>query len=240
MRDISKYKISVFGDSVPKGLYLDNQRIMRIEHNAVDVLADEYHCNIDNNSYFGQTLKRMCEKGFFDEYLKHLDGEKRYVVISLGGNDADYNWAEVAQAPYANHSPKTSLKEYADLLDRVVKTLQEKGVKVGLTSIPPIDAKRFFDNVISQKYDGGQVMKFLKNDLSNLTRHQESYNQEVLKCALRNKCTFFDYRTPLIMKNDFLDYLCEDGLHPNQLGHYFIANVIIDGLENKNDFFDNY
>ena len=70
-------------------------------------------------------------------------------------------------------------------------------------------------------------MKFFCGDVTNIARHQESYNAAVMKSALSAGAAFIDFRTEFLMKPDFLDYLSEDGIHPNQKGHDLIADCVI-------------
>ena len=55
-------KITVIGDSIPKGLYLENKHIRRIGRGAVNTIAEKLGTEIENFSVFGQTLKKCCEK----------------------------------------------------------------------------------------------------------------------------------------------------------------------------------
>ena len=49
--------------------------------------------------------------------------------------------------------------------------------------------------------------------------------------ALTNNCGFVDLRTAFLMKNNLLDYLCEDGIHPNEKGQQLIAETVIGHIE---------
>ena len=60
--------ITVFGDSVSKGVYLDDKlSIKKLDNPLVKLLQDECNVNIVNNSVFGQTLARAYEKGIFKD-----------------------------------------------------------------------------------------------------------------------------------------------------------------------------
>ena len=96
-KEIGGKTITVIGDSIPKGLYLQNNRICRIERGAVANIAERLHLHIENFSVFGQTLKKCVLKGHFERWLQeHSDSHDR-LVISLGGNDCDDAWKEVAK-----------------------------------------------------------------------------------------------------------------------------------------------
>ena len=226
--------ITLFGDSISKGLYLDNKRIKRIEHSAVDILSEEYGIKVDNFSSFGQTLKKCFEKGYFDRYLNERTNEHDTLVIELGGNDSDYNWEEAAQSPFEEHLPNTPLNEFESILDTLIKKLKKNGVSPVFLSLPPVDSQRYFKNVICGRADGERVMQFLCGDVTNIARHQETYNTAILKKALENGCEFIDFRTEFLLMIDFLDCLSDDGIHPNQKGHEAIAKIIGKRLEKFN------
>ena len=220
-------RVTVFGDSIPKGLYLEGGRVARVGQNAVTLTAEKFGLDINNFSIFGQTLKKCFEKGHFERWLADRQNLREIPVISLGGNDSDYDWAAVAAAPDAEHRPFTPLGEFANILEKLICTLKNAGAAPVFTLLPPIDSQRYFENVISRRADGQKVLRFFHGDVTNIARHQECYNAAILKCAAAHGCDFIDFRTEFLMKPDFLDYLSEDGIHPNQKGHDLIADCVI-------------
>lgn len=217
-------KVTVLGDSVPKGLYLENGKVMRVHRSAVDLLAERYGIAVDNVSAFGQTLKKCAEKGLIDRWLGEAAPEDS-LVLSLGGNDCDYDWAEVAKAPLAPHAPKTPYPEFVRLLSAVCAKLRRAGHTPVFTSLAPIDARRYFEEVICRRADGERVMQFFCGDLSNITRHQEAYNAAVCRTAL-TEGVLLDFRTPLLLRPDCRSLLSDDGIHPNARGHEEIAGIL--------------
>ncbi len=218
--------ITVIGDSIPKGLYLQQKRICRIEHSAVDLVAERLGLHVENSSMFGQTLKKCCAKGYFDRWLAERSSPNAQLIISLGGNDCDYVWEEVAKNPPGAHLPHTPLPEFEGLLRTLIATLRAQRVQPVFTALPPIDSARYFRNVICARADGERVMEFFRGDITNIARHQECYNDAVLKAALSGGCTFLDFRSELLLRADYLDLLSDDGIHPNQKGHEAIADCI--------------
>lgn len=216
-------KITVIGDSIPKGLYLENRHIRRIGRGAVNTIAEKLGTEIENFSVFGQTLKKCCEKGLIERWLDEHAGTRDKLILSLGGNDCDYCWEEVEKDPNAPHAPNTPLPEFERLLRFVISSCKSRGTTPAFTSLPPIDSQRYFSNVICGRADGKKIMQFFRGDVTNISRHQECYNTAILKIALENGCPFFDYRSELLLRTDYLDCLSDDGIHPNQQGHDAIA-----------------
>lgn len=220
----TKGKVTVLGDSVPKGLYLEKGKVMRVQRNAVDLLAEKYGVRIENSSAFGQMLKKCMEKGLVDRWIAEA-APADTLVLSLGGNDCDYDWQEVAKTPLAPHMPKTPYPEFVHLLSAVCTKLRRAGHVPVFTSLAPIDARRYFEEVICRRADGERVMQFFCGDLSNITRHQEAYNSAVCRAAL-SVGIFLDFRTPLLLRPDYRELLSDDGIHPNARGHEEIAAAL--------------
>lgn len=234
MKNLSNYNIIVLGDSISKGVFLEDRNIKKIDNSAIELTNQKYGIQIKNRSVFGQTLKRAYDKGLVANLVNDFESDKNnIVVIALGGNDADYDWKEVALNPLEKHLPKTPLVEFRNLLKTTITFLQQSGAEVIINSIFPMDSKRYFDAVITKVADSENVLKFLDNDLTNLSRHQEGFNNAVRGVVAEMGCKFLDYRSPLLMQNNFLSYFCDDGIHPNQKGHEFIAKIIEDFIENK-------
>lgn len=222
----AKEKATLFGDSIPKGLYLEGNKVRRIGRCAVDTVAQTLGIEIENRSAFGMTLAKCVEKGYISDYIKNA-GDGDVAVFSLGGNDCDYDWEKVARDPFAYHTPRTPLPLFEELLDDTARALKKAGIRAFFTNLTPISSERYFKNVISARADGAEVMKFFAGDVTNIARHQESYSNAVTKAALSNGFPLFDCRTEFLMKPDMLDFLSDDGIHPNQAGHDLIAECIL-------------
>ncbi len=220
--------ITLFGDSIPKGYTTKNGKIEKIGTDAVSLLERKYGFSVDNRSVYGQTVGRLYARRAVDRYLEEetAGGTPRTVVFCLGGNDADYDWAAVAARPDAPHEPKTPLPEFKRELNELVRKLKNAGVKVALTNLPPVDSSRFFERVICRAADGERVLRFFNGDVTNINRHQETYNLAVIETAVRNECRVIDIRTPFLMQIDYLRNYSDDGIHPNAAGHKVIAESV--------------
>lgn len=236
MKNLKHCKITLFGDSIPKGIIYEDNQLKKLSQTAVALVTKHFDFELDNFSFYGQTLKRLQEKGIIDQYLEKIDeNEYNIAVISLGGNDSDYNWKVVASSPHEKHLPNTPLKEFEKMLDETIKKLQQKKVKVILTNIPPINSKRYFENIIAKQADKEKVLDFLHGDVENIYRHQELYSMLITKCAMKNNCRLLDIRGEFLWDIECLDKLCIDGIHPNEMGHELIANSIIEQLKDENE-----
>ena len=216
----NKTRITVFGDSIGRGITTDNGKIERLPNGAVDLFEKDYGINVDNRSVYGQSLKRVCQRGMIDKYINELEEkEQNVVVLELGGNDADFNWKMVAENTSLNHDSNTSIKEFGRLYGETVKKLTSAGVKVVACTIVPIDSERFFNRVIGSLTDKSKVMEFFKGDFNTIHRHQEEFNNEILKNAYTQGAKVIDLRRSFLHTNDFKGLMCQDGIHPNGKGH---------------------
>ena len=227
-------KITLFGDSIPKGYTTKGGKIEKVDKDAVSNLEEKYGFKIENRSVYGQTLNKLYERGVIDRYLEETAGQSgRTAVFCIGGNDSDYDWKAVAAAPKAFHQSKTPLNVFERELDELIGKLQNDGVNVLLTTLTPVDSARYFEQVISRIADGEKVLEFLSGDITNINRHQECYNLAVIGAAVKNKCRIIDIRSEFLMQTNYLVNYSEDGIHPNAGGHAVIAKSVMKFIDEK-------
>ena len=82
---MEKMNITILGDSLGKGMKIENGKPQKLKTNAVEILEKHYNIEINNNSCFGQTLKRIVEKDMINDYLSNIDTTKRNVVVFAVG-----------------------------------------------------------------------------------------------------------------------------------------------------------
>ena len=224
---IKDLKITVFGDSIGRGIVTDNGKMETLSSSAVELFQQKYKIKVANRSVYGQSLKRLCQKGLIDKYISDIDNsDKNVAVLELGGNDADFNWKEVGLAPTCNHAPRTPIKEFASLYSETVKKLTDAGVNVVVCTIVPIDSKRFFNHVIGSLTDKSKVLEYFKGDFNTIHRHQEMFNNEILKIAYSQGAKVIDLRQKFLDTNNFEGLMCLDGIHPNLDGHAQIYSAV--------------
>lgn len=239
MVNIKNYKITIFGDSVPKGVFIDSGKIIKIDKNAINYIDEHFDIQIDNKSVFGQTLKRVYDKGLIDNYLNTINpNDKNTLIISLGGNDCDFDWKSVAENPDIYHTSRTNIEEFTFCLEDIIKKVSKHNVHLIFTNLFPIDSKRYFDNIITKSYNRENILKFLNNDISNLSRHQECYNDIILKIASKYEIEVMDIRSQFLLNTHFLENISLDGIHPNAEGQKEIGLILIKQItkliENEN------
>jgi lysophospholipase L1-like esterase len=137
-------KIQVWGDSILKGVIYDEtkQKYVILKHTALNDATENTSCEICNYSKFGQTVLHARPK--LEAHLKD-DSRPDMILIEMGGNDCDFNWKEVGDAPEEEHIPNTPLDVYARTVSEFVDRIRENGIVPVLTTLPPLDPQRYFD-----------------------------------------------------------------------------------------------
>lgn len=106
---LEESNITVFGDSISKGLYLKGDRINRLEINAVQLVMDKYGIDIDNKSAFGQSLQRIYNKKVIEKYLAEIDHSRHNIaVLTLGETTPITTGRKLLKNPTAIHRQQDS------------------------------------------------------------------------------------------------------------------------------------
>ena len=106
-----------------------------------------------------------------------------------------------------------------------MKDLRSAGVETVACTIVPISSERYFDNVICKLTDGEKVLEYFRGDVNTIHRHQEMFNNEILKNAFSSGADVIDLRREFLNTNEFESLICKDGIHPNATGQRKIFDV---------------
>jgi lysophospholipase L1-like esterase len=222
----SPCKILVCGDSISAGVVFSEKenRYIKSKESFVCMLQNSLDGVITNVSRFGNTLTTALPK------LKR-DMEKQkpdIVLIELGGNDCDYKWEQVAENPLGEHLPATNIEDFKAGLISLISSLRKNDVAPVLTTLPPIDAERYFKWISSQNAEkAANILQWL-GSVSRIYWWQERYNAAVLRVAESTNTAWIDLRSAFLGAPDFRKFLCMDGIHPNSEGHKLIFKAILE------------
>lgn len=217
-------KICVLGDSIAKGVVYDEvkKRYVFLKNSCINMIQQNSGIEINNCSSFGCTVTKgenMLEK------IEGELGEYDYTFVELGGNDCDYNWAKVAEDPYKKHDCNTPLEVFREKYAEIIEKIMHAGSKPVLVTLPPIDSARFFD-WISKGLNKDNILKFL-GDVDHISRWQSMFNDAVKQLSKYYNLPLYDIRSIFFdNKKKIADYLCKDGMHPNEEGHKLIYRAI--------------
>ncbi len=218
----SAIQIGIFGDSISKGIVLDETThhygTLKKEINQwISPVA-----SLHNFSVMGSTI----QKGLAI-ITRHTDQLADYqnVFLEFGGNDCDFDWQAVSERPQAHHEPHTPLKQFETLYTKAVRLIQEKKGNPILLTLPPLDPQRYFQ-WISRNLHANNILHFL-GSTDTIYRWQEMYNMKVLLLAQKLRVPVVDIRSAFLAQHHYQSLLCEDGIHPNRKGHRFIYKIIM-------------
>jgi len=216
-------KIEILGDSILKGIQLDPETERYVVRNEIDEtgLAQRWGLEIHNSSRFGCTaekaarlLDRMLERG--------LDCDA--VVMDLGGNDCDFKWKEIAEHPELDHPPAFSVESFTDTYRSMVRRLKERGILPILTTLPPLEPRRFLD-WWCRGADEDAVIAWMGGSVCNVYSHQEKYSRAVERLAAEEQVPLADIRGAFLEHNRLDQLICMDGTHPNSAGQRLITKT---------------
>ena len=229
-RDKAVKKICAFGDSVLKGIVLDHTGKYKVTKNSFSNLCENaFEIKVDNWGKFGSTIRNG--EVSLERYYDKIKGHD-YVLFEFGGNDCDFNWKEIAKEPDKLYEPNSTIKDFELAYTELINKVKSLGVAPVLLSLPPIDAKRHF-NTISKGLNADNILKWMDGNVEFINHWHERYNLEVFKLGIEQKISVIDITSVFLEQKNYRDFICEDGIHPNDKGHEIIAKAITNHIEQK-------
>lgn len=217
--DVMK-KIDIFGDSIMRGILLNSkdQRYYPMPADGIKSFEEEFSVSINNKAKFGCTIQKgsrqmeaALEKGL------HCDS----VLLEYGGNDCDFKWNEVSADPQGEHSPLTPLPLFESLYRQMIARLQALKITPIIMSLPPINSEKYLNWIVRDGLSSENILHWL-GDVNMIYRFQELYSAAAAKIAYETRCIYVDVRSQFLDKHHYTDFLCDDGIHPNEMGHQLI------------------
>ena len=228
-----KNRLIAFGDSIIKGVVMEEQS-ERLRYKVTDesvMTLCSRHLGLEEKNYgkFGCTV--TTGEKIVDNHLTDIQ-KNDIVLLEYGGNDGDYAWQDIANAPQSQHATHTPLSVFRETYRRMIQKITDIGATAVVLSLPPIDPAIYF-RFFSQRMNDDEksnILSWLNGNLSNITNGHELYNLETLRLAYTMQVPWVDITSPFLESRDYRSLLCRDGLHPNQAGQKVIAEKIIKSL----------
>lgn len=219
--------LSIWGDSIAKGVVFDEQRgrYAVCRDNCVSRLSRDAGVDVENFSVMGNTT----EQG-----LRRMEGQPlkpgNLAVIEFGGNDCDLDWAAACEHPEVEQRGRVPLEAFGENLRAMVRRVRDGGMIPALVTPPPLVAQRYFDWV-SRKLDKARILSYL-GDVEHIYRWQERYALMIRRVAARENAMLLDVRDWFLSQARFTDLMCVDGIHPNARGHELLFERFSGLLQN--------
>jgi len=222
--------VDVFGDSILKGVQLDDDDKHYHVDNNIDVamLEKKFLLNISNFSKFGCTISKAF--ALIEKRFKNGDLNCDAIVLNLGGNDCDFDWKAVSERPDEDHQPNTPLDVFTDTYKKMIEYLKEKGIRPILTTLPPLDAQRFFNWFCGNLEKKANVLEWL-GGVEAIYRWHENYSRTIEKIAEETGTLLVDLRGAFLKHRRLEKLLCADGTHPNTEGQRVITQGFLEFIE---------
>ncbi len=216
--------ISVWGDSILKGAVTGTSSghlFDVLDENSLSIAAKKLDFTLDNQSVFGSIItksQKRLNKSIEKQVACNIG------IIESGGNDCDFDWTVVSASPDEEHQQRVPLSEFMKILDEMVKTLRANKITPLLMTMPALVCDRWFEH-ISRNNNKENLLKFLGGDFYKLYRNHEIYNSHLVEYCYKNNVQFVDMRMALLESANYRDLMCMDGIHPNEDGYKFMAEV---------------
>lgn len=222
-------KIAVFGDSILKGAVtgINSGHLFDVvEENSLVIAQKKFNFELQNYSVFGNTIIKGQRK------LNAILGRSEKFdlgIIEFGGNDCDYDWGKIIENPNEQHSQKVPLKDFLSILKEMVLTLRNNQITPLIMTMPPL-VNDFWFNHLCKNYEKEKILTFVKNNENKFYQNHEIYNLSLIEFAVKNKIQFVDMRREFLLQSDNRDFMCLDGIHPNQKGYELMGKIWINQL----------
>lgn len=222
-------KIVCFGDSLTRGVSVAKGRLRILKENYPVFLQQLFSENKDsevtvvNKGVFNDNsdlLLSRLEKDVIEEH-------PNYAIISIGGNDCNFNWHEVAEKPMEDHEPLVPIERYLNNLKNIILRIQESGVTPVVFTLPPLDPVRYYKN-ISEKYS--PAISHLISKMGGIEHWHGLYNRNLNKLADELNVLKVDVRTAIKKTGDLKDLISDDGIHLTAAGYKALSLEIYNYL----------
>jgi acyl-CoA thioesterase-1 len=218
-------KILVVGDSLSKGVALDEtkKKYTLLKDSFFNLLSQNLNAEMHNASRFGSTIVQGQKQ--LESKFEKFDPD--IVVLEFGGNDCDFAWDDIAKDPSRDHIPKTPLDIFEKSLNAMIDFVTGRGKKAVLTTLPPLYADSYFNWFTNNDREKGlNILKWLK-DVWHIYWWHERYSNCIQYTARERNVDCIDIRREFLKRTDFAQYICPDGIHPNEAGHRLIFDAVI-------------
>ena len=204
----------IYGDSLLKATVPDEDMHYRFHLPEVMAQYPTDRLEVVNRAKMGATVTKGLS---LVEHDVQRGMDARWALVAYGGNDSDFDWPAIADAPDQEHLPRTALPEFVEKLRCAARMLRDAGVQPVLMTLPPIDSVRYFD-FISRRSDGQRILTWL-GDVGRIYRHQELYSDTVAALAMSEGLPLIDVRRQFLPLRDLPRLIAADGIHLTMPGY---------------------
>ncbi|APC40414.1 SGNH/GDSL hydrolase family protein [Clostridium estertheticum] len=228
------YIIVAYGDSITKGIIYDDKKskYATLKENFTSIIDNKIKGPVYNAGKFGNTIIRGALKMYNDVIKKSPD----IVLVEFGGNDCDYKWDEIAKNPEMEYKPNTDIYTFRETLLSMIDTLKNNHIMPVLLTLPPLDPLKYFNWISKEDSTSEKNILHWLGTKDRLFTWHNSYSKMITQVANETDTVLIDIRSEFLKHNDYTQFLCKDGIHPNIEGQSLIATVILNFLKENYNF----
>ncbi len=225
---VREMRIVCFGDSVTRGItFLKGRlRIVKESYPAIlQQLIGEGNGEVLNKGVFNDNSTLMVERLESDVIEQQPD----FVLVEVGGNDCNFDWAEVAKRPDEDHEPIVLLNDYLNNLRQIVENVTNAGITPILMTVLPLDPVRYYAQIML--LHGKNIAHWIAT-CGGIEHWHGNYNRQLRNLMKEMNVLSIDLRSRFKQAGNLDDLLSDDGIHPSRAGYKAMAEIIRDELGN--------
>ena len=233
--------IIAWGDSILKGVVSggDSKRFDITEKDSLSQACAALGIELANKSVFGSWMTKT--RRTQDRSLRN-GASAQIGIIESGTNDSDYDWSAVSANPDAERLQRCPLDEFLRLMEEAVSVARQNKITPVIMIPTPLVPEWWLNNIcigndaaaivkfIARKYglqDGDQKASQDQKAAAAMRLYQ---NQELFSFAAANvarslNVQIVDTRSEFLAHPNYKTLMCLDGVHPNQAGYDFMAEI---------------
>lgn len=229
--------VYIYGDSLMKGTVIDDSlRYHATMAARLERLQARFGLRFQNRSRFGITAQRglrLMEKDLAEKTAGSTGGAggaDDYAVIEFGGNDCDFNWAEVSASPAAQHAPFSPLDDFSEALMDMAALARRAGMTPVMMSLPPIDAERYLAFICRRGASRENILRWL-GDAQMIYRFHELYSRAAERVARDTGALLVDVRDRFLGRHGYRELIGLDGIHLTTAGYEVVYEAFEELIE---------
>ena len=245
--------INAWGDSILKGVVSggDSKRFDITEKDSLSQACAALGIELANKSVFGSWMTKT--RRTQDRSLRN-GASAQIGIIESGTNDSDYDWSAVSADPDAEHLQRCPLDEFSRLMEEAVSVARQNKITPVIMIPTPLVPEWWLNNIcigndeaaivkfIARKYglqggdqksshdqkaaaDGDCLQDLKRAAAIRLYQNQELFSLKAAAIARSLGVQIVDIRSEFLAHPNYKSLMCLDGVHPNQAGYDFMAQI---------------
>ena len=237
--------IIAWGDSILKGVVSggDSKRFDITENDSLTQACRALGVELTNKSVFGSWMTKT--RRTQDRSIR-AGNIAQMAIIESGTNDCDYDWTAVSQNPDGDHLQRCPLDEFKKLMQEAVEVCRQNKITPVIMIPTPLVPEWWFNNICIGN-DPAAIKKFVERKYGlqdqnaggqncsqdgdfgaaalRLYQNQELYSLVAANIARALNVQIVDIRSEFLAHPNYKTLMCLDGVHPNQAGYDFMAEI---------------